>query len=255
MGESLKVLKYDFKPKSKFIRIVPLGCLHVGHKNFNLDKALKFIDYIVKTPDTYTMMLGDTCENVLAETAIRHPGSMHEQDMNLEQQREFAIEMIKPLAVKGKVLCWTEGNHSIRSWYSAGFSVEQHLAKELGVPFVGVDALLRLKVGDQIYALHATHGTGAGTSLASVFGKLMAQSQRVEGADVYLRSHHHKKLIADVMQIDAKTGQLKKRLLGATGCFMNYFDSYGHRAGYTPVVQGCIKVKLYDKQWDIHAGL
>lgn len=253
--KKLPILRYEFKPNDGIVRIVPLGCLHFGHKNFSAEKAKGFRDYIIKTPNTYTMMLGDTLENVLAETAVRHPGSMHEQDENLEQQRETALKFLKPLADTGKILGWHEGNHSLRSWYAAGFSVEKYLADQLKVPFLGIDGLFKLKVGKNVYVIHATHGTGSSTTLPSVFGKLLAQMARVEGADVYLRSHHHKKVLADVMSLDAASGKLRKKIIGATGCFMGYFDSYGHRAGYTPTVMGCIKIKLYADKFDIHATL
>lgn len=133
--------------------------------------------------------------------------------------------------------------------------MEQWIAEKLGVPFCGTDALLELKVGDIVYFVHATHGTGASTSLPSVFGKLLAQKARVEGADVYIRGHHHKKVLADVQIIDGKTGKLKKQVLGATGCFMSYIDSYGHRKELAPLEAGCIKIKLYAKRFDLHATL
>lgn len=253
--KKLQVLNYQFKPSDGIVRIVPLGCLHFGHKNFNSTKAKGFRDYIINTPDTYTMMLGDTLENVLAETAVRHPGSMHEQEEGVEQQRETAYKFLTPLAASGKILGWHEGNHSLRSWYAAGFSVEKYLADKLNIPFLGTDGLFKIGVGRQSYVIHATHGTGSSTTLPSVFGKLLAQMARVEGADVYLRSHHHKKVLADVMTLHGPTGKLRKKVIGATGCFMDYFDSYGHRAGYTPTVLGCIKIKLYAERWDIHATL
>lgn len=115
MAEQLKTLKYAFPKVKDCIRLVPISCLHIGHKNFNEKKASGYLDYILKTPNTYTIMLGDTIENVLAETANRHPGSIHDQVMGVEEQRERAVKLIAPLAKAGKILAWTESNHSLRS--------------------------------------------------------------------------------------------------------------------------------------------
>lgn len=253
--EKLGTLSFRFNPKGDFIRIVPICCTHIGHVNFSEKKLDGYLNYILKTPDTYAIMLGDSIENVLATTVQKYPGSIHDQNLSVEKQREFALKKFAPLARAGKILAWTESNHSLRSWYAAGFSVERWLADKLDVPFCGTDALLQLQVRAQHYTIHATHGEGAATSLPAVFGKLLAQMARVGGADVYLRGHHHKKILADTMMINAKTGELEKKVLGATGCFMGYVGSYGHRSGYGPTMIGCIKIKLYAGHKDVHANL
>lgn len=250
--EKLPILNYSFK--ADVVRIIPISCLHIGNKNYNQKKAKAFLNYILKTKDTYAIMLGDTIENVLAETAVRHPGSMHDQNMSVEEQRDEAVNLLQPLADAEKILAWTESNHSLRSWYAAGFSPEKWIADALGVPFCGTDALIHITVSRQVYVLHATHGVGSSTSLPSVFGKLLAQAARVTGADVYIRGHHHKKLLGELMPI-TKDGQIRKVLYAATGCFMSYIGGYGHRKELTPVVPGCVKIKLYGKEWDIHATL
>lgn len=253
--KKLRILKHNFQPKGEFVRIVPLGCIHVGHRNFNEKQVQGYLDYILNTPDTYTLLMGDTVENVLSETATRQAGSIHDQVMSVEEQRKYAVQLLKPLADANKILCGMEANHSIRSWNEAGFSVEEYICDQLGVPFTKVDALLEITVGTKVYRIHATHGTGGGTSLPSVFGKLLAQANRIEAADVYLRSHHHQKLLADIFVFDARSGKLQKKMLGATGCFMDYLGSYAHRKEYKPVVLGTIKIKLYKNRKDIHGTL
>lgn len=255
MSEKIEVLEVKFKPEGNSIRLIPISCLHVGHKKYSQAKAQSYINYVNSTPDTYAIMLGDTIENVLPETAGRHKGSMHDQVMDVEKQRYAAAELLAPLADNKKILCWTESNHSIRSWYEAGFSVEQWIAEQLGVSFMGFDALLDVHVRKQHYNIHATHGTGGGTSLPSVLGRLIAQTQRVPGCDVYIRGHHHKKVLADDSIIDGQTGKVKDRLLSATGCFMEYVGSYGHRGGLPPVVPGCVKIKLYADKWEFRGTL
>jgi len=242
-------------PKGICVRLIPISCIHLGHKNCNIDYARSVIKYVIDTPDTYALMLGDTCENVLVDTMIKYRGSQHEQTISVEQQREEARCLLRPLSESKKILAWTESNHSLRSWYAAGFSVERTLAETLGVHFDGLEALLEIHVGRQTYYVHATHGVGSSTSIQSVTQKLEKQAARIISADVYIRGHHHHPVIHKTTRIDAKTGLIGKKLLVATGSFMEYPDSYGHRAEYNPTVLGCVKVKLYKNKWDIHASI
>ncbi len=255
MSEQFTVHKRVLKVDGGFARVVPVSCMHIGHKQFNEKKCKGYLQYILTTPDTYALMLGDTIENVLPETAGRHPGSMHDQVLDVEAQRYLAAKMLAPLADAKKIIGWTESNHSLRSWFEAGFSVERWIADQIGVEFLGFDAFLDIKVGKQSYAIHATHGNGGGTSLPSVMGKLVAQVTRCPGADVYIRGHHHRKMLADPPTINARTGEIKKQLLAATGCFMDYIGGYGHRGALAPVDVGCVKVKLYKNKWDTHGTL
>jgi len=249
----LPVIEYKFKPKSGLIRLVALGCLHVGHRNFMREYAQGFVEYVRKTPDTYAILMADTCENVLPETVARFPGVMYDQVMDVEQQREEAIKLLSP--IQNKILFALEGNHSLRSWYASGFSVERHIAEALGVPFPGIEVIAKIGVHNQHYTMNATHGTGSTSSPAAVFGKLLAQSSRVHGVDVVVRSHHHHKGLFETTVFDGETGEQRKVLLAATGCFMGYLNSYGHRKGMKPIVPGAIKIKLYSEKRDIHATL
>jgi len=183
----------------------------------------------------------------------RFPGVMYDQVMDVEQQREEAIKLLEP--IRNKILFALEGNHSLRSWYASGFSVERHIAESLGIPFPGLEVIAQINVGKQSYKLHATHGTGSTASPAAVFGKLLAQSSRVNGVDVVARSHHHHKALFQTMVFDGETGAQRKVLLASTGCFMSYYNSYGHRKGMKPIVPGAIKIKFYANQFDTHGGL
>lgn len=249
----LPVIEYNFKPKSGLIRLVALGCLHVGHRNFMREYAQGFVDYVRDTPDTYALLMADTCENVLAETVGRFPGVMHDQVMDVETQREEAIKLLQP--IERKILFALEGNHSLRSWYAAGFSVERYIAEALGVPFPGLEVIAKIRVHKQEYTLHATHGTGSTSSPQAVFGKLLQQSTRVNGVDVVIRSHHHHKGLFETTVFDGNSGEQRKVLLCSTGCFMGYLNSYGHRKGMRPIVPGCVKIKLYSEKRDSHATL
>lgn len=254
--EKIKVIRRELEvDRSNCARVIPISCLHIGHRNYLEDKAKAFLQYVLKTKGTYAMMLGDTVENVTSGTASRILGTIHDQVMSVEEQRDEAIRLLKPLAKAGKILAWTESNHSLRSWKESGFSPEKYICKELDQVWCGFDALLNLKVGKNKYRIHATHGTGGGCATSSVAKKLQDQATRIDSCDVYLRGHHHRKLITERMRINGVSGEIRKQLMVATGCFMGYLEGYGHQKELSPTVPGCAKVKLYAGDWDVHCTL
>lgn len=259
--ETIKVIKHTLQTSSDrtdaMIRIVPLGCLHIGHQSSLLHYAKGFIDYVASQPDTYAIIMGDLFENVLPGTTQKHLGSMWEQNMTPEKQLAKGISLFAPLVDKGKVLGMVEGNHSLRSWYAAGVSPERIFAETMGLlpVFAGVAGLMRLTIGGQVYVISFTHGAGTATVPAEVLKKLEKQRQRFPGADVYLRGHHHMKVAADRKYFDARTGRMRKVFLVGTGSFLGYRESYAERGEFEPVAQGAPKIKLYKNTWDVHVTL
>ena len=253
--EQLPVYSYLFKPKNDVLRIIPIGDTHYGHKCCLVKKLTGFLKYIEETPDTYCILMGDLMENVLPETAMKHRGSMWEQNLTPEEQIQGLQKMLYPLAKKKKILLGVGGTHSLRSWFAAGFDPEQQLADELGYPFAPIDGLLNLTVGEHLYTLHATHGMGSTADPAAVLRKLLNQPRRMAAADIYLRGHHHTKVVAMDYHFDSATGRPRKVMYIGTGSFLGYVDTYAYRGELKPSVPGAVKLKLYKKNWDVHCTI
>jgi hypothetical protein len=252
--EVLPVFNYDLtKRGADVVRLVPIGDTHVGHKASLVDKLKGFLDYILETPNTYTILMGDLMENVLPDTVSKHRGAMWEQILTPSEQLVTLHKLLTPLAKKKKILYGVGGTHSLRSWYASGFDPEKALADELGYPFAEVDGLCNITVGEHVYTIHATHGTGSTSDPAAVLRKLLSQPRRVASADIYLRGHHHSKLVATDYHFDGMCGTPRKALYVGTGSFLGYVDGYAHRNTYLPAVPGAVKLKLYRDEWDVHA--
>jgi len=251
--DQIKVFKYKLPATKGLIRIVPIGDIHLGHRQCLVKKAGDFLNYVLKTPDTYTILMGDLIENVLPDTVAKHRGAMWEQEMTPEQQINKLREMLKPLAEEGKILFGVGGTHSLRSWYASGFEPELQLAAELKYPFSLSDALAEVQVGaKQKYLIHAVHGNGSTSDPAAVLRKLLAQPRRIADADIYLRGHHHSKVVATDYHFDCRTGKARKALYVGTGSFLGYIDTYAQRNSYLPAVPGAVKMKLYGERHDVH---
>ncbi len=251
--EVMKVQTIVLPIKGDVARIVPLGCLHDGHAASLAQGIEGFIEYILKTPDTYTFLMGDLIENVLPETAVRHSGSMYEQDKRPSAQVEDTIKRFAELAKRGKILGSVKGNHQARSEYVADFSPEKYIAERLGIRYFGLDALLKIVVGKQEYFIHAMHGTGSTGNPAAVLAKVLQQRKRFDNADIFLRGHHHVKVIGGDYLFDARTGRAKKVFYIGTGSFLGYLDTYANRKELRPSLPGAVKIKLYKDRWDVHA--
>ncbi len=238
------------EPKGDFIRIVPLGDLHCGNRAALLEKFQEYVEYVRVTPDTYVLIMSDMMENVLPSTAQKYPGAMFDQCMSPEEQKIWTKDVLKPIAPK--IIGWLDGNHNMRSWYAAQMSPEKDIARELGIRWFGLDALLTIQVGKNRYSIHATHGTGSAISAAAVAQKLQQQAKIYPGADVYLRAHHHIKFVASDQAFNARSGVARKVYYICTGSFLSYLNTYIHRGGGKPSALGTVKIKLYKGEWDIH---
>jgi len=236
----IKILNRSFK---ETINIYPLCCIHIGSKNAALEKAAALVDKIRSEKNSYALLMGDTVENVIPDTAQKHKGSMYDQIMNPEDQRAYAVKFLSP--IKDKIIAFLEGNHSIRSWYAAQFSPERDIAEKLGAPFLGVDGLFRFTVGKQVYKVHATHGHGNTGTSGGVLTKIEKQMGRMVGADLHIMGHYHTPCAVKKRIINIETGELDDRTFVATGSFMDYLDSYAHRALMSPSALEIPRITLY----------
>lgn len=246
----VSMLKLTLKPtKNNFIRLIPLGCLHVGHRNFLLDYAKGFIEYALRTPDTYIVSMGDTVENVTRDSI----GSPFEQTLPPSEQVEAVCRMFEPLVRAGKILFMMDSNHSYRSIKTADYSPEADIARRLGVPYGGWDLQTEFIVGKQHYFGHFVHGGRGTASPEGALASCKRQATRAE-ADLYVRGHHHTIVVHKDMHM-GRDGQLRKRVFAVTGCFLGWKGSYAEVKEYPINAPGTSKIKLYADKWDIHANV
>src|SRR5690606_24182803 len=104
---------YDLTPDSdsKVVSLVPLFDAHSGHITFNKEKFEQFVEYIYKTPNTYTVLGGDLHESA---TSISIGKGLLDQEYHLGLQRRYLTKVLKPLAEEGKILSGITGNHEER---------------------------------------------------------------------------------------------------------------------------------------------
>ena len=143
------VHSYNLTPdEGNAIHIVPLFDVHAGHRASDLGLFQSYVDYILNTPDTYTVLGGDLHESA---TAISIGMGMQKEEDHLAGQRDYLQRVLEPLAREGKILLGIPGNHEQRVSNFNGDCPMRELCRDLGVPYAGYQAYLRLRVGDQKY--------------------------------------------------------------------------------------------------------
>lgn len=219
------------------VRLVPLADLHLGSLHFNRRLFAAFVDYILSTPDCYTVFLGDQIENA-TKTSIGL--GLFDENMHLEQQLDAAYELFRPLAEAGKIWGIHEGNHEFRTAAAVGLKPMRILAEKLGVPYLGYQGYHIVRVREQEYHVFTAHNRGSGRTVS---GKVRAAEDvdKIAVCDVYITAHshmlhHHAK---PVFYIDSDgVVRQKFRHYVVCGSFLSYWGSYAEKELFPPSLQG-----------------
>ena len=244
--------RIDIPTKAKSIKIVPIGDIHNGNPYSDTAKATKFRDYVLNTPDTYTIDMGDDMDNVV----LGSKGEIYDQQQSPHHQFKETIKFWKPVAKAGKLLAIMDDNHTYRSRALADWHIVEDICEKLDARYGGFGCFLDLRIGAQQYTIYCLHGRKGGTTDSGVLNTLVKMNQRVV-ADIYLRGHNHRKIVhQDEVKKLTKFGLMEhKRSYGVTGSFMSWDNSYAERSEYLISVRGCIKLELFADHWDVHISL
>jgi UDP-2,3-diacylglucosamine pyrophosphatase LpxH len=246
---SKKVIQRDLGKEP--ITIIPITDAHLGCKSCNIEKFARMLELINNTPNCYTVLLGD-----LAETATKTSVGLgvYEEDFNIPEQLKMLHNMLTPLAKKGKILGALTGNHEMRVAYAVKLNPMEVVAEQLGIPYLGYQGYISLKVGNQVYHLMVHHGASGG---ATPTGKLngMRSLSKVAHADIYLSGHTHGRAYDhDVLYfINDETGLVEPRLRHylVCGSFLEYWGGYAEMKLLAPATTGAVMLRLDSEVKDV----
>jgi len=250
--KSPKLIYRNFKPDSDCIRLIPLGDVHYGARNCAKQKFLDTIDFIKNTKDTYMLGMGDLLENATRYSV----GSGVYQQIPPEQQYEEMIDILRP--IRKKIIGMHVGNHEDRSIKEVGLNPMQLMCRELDITYLGYSVFSKLKVGNNNYIIHSTHGSAGSRLPQSKIATVIRQAQSFE-ADIYLYGHLHE--LAEYTglhkYVDTRNKHVKekKRHYILTGSFLEYDDSYAEQKSLIPAKLGCPRISLYKNEWDCHVSI
>lgn len=120
-------IKIPIKENTRYISIIPIGDIHLGNPYSNLKKALEFRDYVLKTPNTYTIDMGDDMDIVTKESK----GDIYEQQYSPYYQKQETIKFWKPVQEANKLFaCPPNKNHTTSCSDAIGQILEKVLIRD-----------------------------------------------------------------------------------------------------------------------------
>lgn len=252
MSRGILRLKVNFKTEKDRVRIVPWGDVHVGAPKgqCDWDKALRELDYVEDTPDTYMIGMGDYMD--CAQRMVFRGPNLFKSSLSPMEQYNLIEGALKPLAKKGKIIGLHAGNHEEWITQSTGIEIVDLLARSLKVPFLGPGCDITIGVNKQKYNFYTQHGSSNARYRHTKLAALMRATTDIF-SDVYLYGHVH--------QLAVQKGG--KRLVGKqiktyyvlTGHFLKWEGSYAQAFGLDVCPAGCAQIKLFADRKDIHVSI
>lgn len=237
----MKVITKDLSYLKDDIKITPLTDFHLGSPQCDIKKIKSLLKKIEKDKTAFCFLGGDIMDTTLKSSV----GSVYQNSMQPMAQLDFAVELLKPLADKGRILAIVGGNHEARISKDVGLDLTKLLACQLGIAdvFCPETCLLFLKVGEKKhkkrpyqYISYITHGSGGGRRDGGKINRLVDLAEIVD-ADVYFCGHTH--LPATLKKDFIRPNYTNQSLSQITRTFVNSsamlkYGGYGEVQGYTP---------------------
>lgn len=243
--------------------LVPFSDIHRDHPSFPLSEWREFCKWGRKTKNAHFIGNGDYLEFYRAHTRSALLNSLSEDerfDMDKTIGRKvdsFAKEID---FMRGRLIGLGDGNHTWK--FVSSESSEQRLARTLGVPHLGVSAVVRITVecnsqrSSFLYAQH--HGVGGGgTTPGAAFNTVANWAKMFSGVTIYAMGDNHGRGILNGKPKleffpDPKSDLLRPRAIPQfycrTGSFKRIYEpgesSYEIDRAYAPTDIGVVMFKI-----------
>ena len=217
--------------KDQYVPLVLFGCVHIGHKNADMDMAKRYVEWAQKNK-AYALLLSDNFENAIPQKAHM----MFDQVIDPQDQIDYGEELFKP--IRKQIMGLVQGNHSNRTRKEAGLDMDRELAIRLGIRqrYSPNQGFVALKAGKNHYSIAFRHGSGVGSN---TFGNCINLMRAFPTADICAASHTHETATTTRGFWDVVKGKRIKRdvTLINTGSLMDY-PRYADQAYYSPNKKG-----------------
>lgn len=216
---------------SEYKPLVLFGCVHIGHKDADLDMAHRYVEF-ARLNNAHALLLSDNFENAVP----RKGHMMFDQKLDPEEQIDYGEELFKPIAkqIQGLV----QGNHSNRTRHEAGLDMDRQLAIRLGIRqrYFPNQGFTVLRAGKQTYSIAYRHGTGFGSN---TFGNAISLMRTFPSADICAASHTHEVATSTRGFWEVRNGKRSQKTVTLinTGSMLNY-PRYADEAYYSPNSKG-----------------
>ena len=226
------------------VYIYPIGDIHIGHMNADVEGLKKYLNKIPHTPNHRILLMGDLMDCGI-KSAIG--GSAYEQNIPPGEQLTMIECIFEPFAENEQIDACVMGNHEYRIYKEVGVDMLSLFCSELEIPYMLYSGVVTYSInGDRAYNINMFHGK-AGGGLENALRACKTMANKVT-ADVYLMGHcHHKSHSERIMKyVDSRNRKLteQKQHFVLTGHMLKYDDSYADQANLEISPQGFPVIKL-----------
>ena len=166
------------------LNIYPLGDVHIGSKEFDLELFNQWIDMVKNDPNGAVVIIGD-----MMNMGLRNSKSnVYEENLSPMEQKELCYELLLPIA--DKIIGGCSGNHEYRAVKEVGMNPLYDVFCRLRIEdrYRENACFIKLTVGKQgknpnTYGVVLTHGSSK--------SKDEKWTYSVDGCDCFISGHIH----------------------------------------------------------------
>lgn len=202
------------------LNIYPLGDVHIGSKEFDLELFQQWIETVKNDPNGAVVIIGDMM-NMGLKTA---KSNIYEEALNPMEQKELCYELLNPIA--HKIIGGCSGNHEYRAVKEVGMNPLYDVFCRMRIedryrPNV---CFIKLTVGKQgknpnTYGVVLTHGKSK--------NKDELWTYAVDGCDCFISGHTHLGTHQPMGKIRMDLSHNKVKTVGYQNIVVLPFQRYG----------------------------
>lgn len=240
------------------IYLYTIGDLHIGDRNCATKRLKEYIGWMLK-PNRYCILTGDLL-NVATKDGVSNQA---EQNMDLDEQKDFGCALFEPLAERGRILAAVTGNHENRIHRVAGGNPMRDVCRVLKVPYLGYSGKVTIRLhgkgrgkkSRQKYVVYVHHTCGGGDTPGGKLNRVYKLAQIYPHADIYVGGHGHFEIICKtgIFTDDGDRLKQRDRLFISAGAFLKYADGYSEEKQMIPGTVGCPSINLRGDKWAMEA--
>ena len=264
---SQKITPIELSSNLKSLDLYALSDLHIGDPLCDVLAFRKFIKFILDEPNRYVVINGDMANNATKSSV----SNVYNETISPNEQRKWLVKELFP--IKDRILCSVEGNHERRSKKDVDLSIAEWVADGLGVKYYENFAVLKISFGHKketsngkpaghnkpcTYLVFVTHGSSGGALLGSALNKGERFISRVEGCDLLVLGHSHKKAAGKIasLVLDPRNNHITDVEKGIiVSSHWAAFGGYAARALMPPSARGCTWARLSGTQKQVEVIL
>lgn len=182
------------------ISIEPFYDWHIGSPKCDLTHIKERINRVLNIDNAYCILGGDLINNAI----ISSVSDSYAESLSPQEQINYVVNLLRPLAEKGKILAIVSGNHEQRTWKSCGIDITLQIAVRLGLTerYDPVSCLLFVTFGmkrqgvrhtsdgQTLTTIYCTHGSGGGSTVGGKANQLRKRGSVID-ADIIITGHTH----------------------------------------------------------------